>query len=77
MPQLDEQRLGFIDIYHGKAKAGGNSKAPDFEGQLKLSDGTVIRFKTWGELKEGITNNQKFSGYLYKLVEKQPEDKPF
>lgn len=67
---ITEKKLGFIDIYHGKAKAGGNSKAPDFEGQIKLTDGTIIRFKTWSELKEGLTNNQRFSGYLYQ-VEKE------
>lgn len=67
---ITEKKLGFIDIYHGKAKAGGNSKAPDFEGQIKLTDGTIIRFKTWSELKEGFINNQRFSGYLYQ-VEKE------
>lgn len=63
-----ETKKGFIDIYHGKAKAGGSLKAPDFEGQIKLQDNTIIRFKAWSELKEGITNNERFSGYLYELV---------
>jgi hypothetical protein len=67
MSRLIENKLGYIDIYHGKVKADGNSKAPDFEGQIKLTDGTIIRFKTWSELKEGLTNNQRFSGYLYQL----------
>lgn len=67
MSGLVENKLGYIDIYHGKAKAAGNNKAPDFEGQIKLTDGTIIRFKTWSELKEGLTNNQRFSGYLYQL----------
>lgn len=65
---IKEVKKGFIDIYHGKLKANGNSKAPDFEGQIKLLDGTKIRFKVWSELQEGITNNEKFSGYLYELV---------
>lgn len=67
MPEIKEVKKGYIDIYHGKANAAGNSKAPQFEGQIKLLDGTIIRFKAWQELKEGITNNEKFAGYVYGL----------
>ena len=69
MANITENKLGFIDIYHGKAKAQGNDKAPVFEGTLKLQDGKRIRFKAWRELKENITNNEVFSGYLYELIE--------
>lgn len=65
---ITEVKKGFIDVYHGKLKASGNSKAPDFEGQIKLADGTRIAFKVWSELKETYTNNERFSGYLYELV---------
>lgn len=76
MVDLVESRIGFIDIYHGKAKNNGNDKAPHFEGQLKLSEGTIIRLKLWRELKENVPNNEKFSGYIYKLEEKKT-DNPF
>lgn len=66
MSDLVEKKLGFIDIYHGKAKAGGSAKAPHFEGTLKI-EGIQYRFKAWCELKEGITNNEKFSGHIYQL----------
>lgn len=68
MNEVREEKLGYIDIYHGKAKDQGNIKAPDFEGQIKLNDGTIIRFKSWSELKAGLTKNERFSGYLYKTV---------
>lgn len=68
---IKEVKKGFIDIYHGKLKASGNPKAPDFEGQIKLSDGTRIAFKAWSELKENYTNNERFSGYLYELVREE------
>jgi hypothetical protein len=63
---VKEIKKGFIDVYHGKAYNAGSAKAPIFEGQIKI-DGKVTRFKLWSELKEGITNNERFSGYLYEL----------
>lgn len=72
MNNVKEIKKGFIDLYHGKAKANGNDKAPDFEGQVKLSDGTIIRAKLWKELRENVTNNERFSGYIYQ-IEKSEE----
>ncbi len=66
MSNITEKKLGFIDIYHGKAKANGSINAPHFEGTLKI-EGIQYRFKAWSELREGITNNERFSGHIYQL----------
>ena len=68
MPNVKENKIGFIDLYHGKFKHEGNDKAQDLEGQIKIN-GVKYRCKIWLELQEGITKNEKFTGYIYELVE--------
>lgn len=66
MSDFKENRKGFIDLYHGKAKANGSNTAPDLEGQIKI-DGKPFRCKLWLEVKEGVTNNERFTGYVFEL----------
>jgi hypothetical protein len=71
MNNLREVKKGYIDIYHGKANSQGNDKAPVFEGQVKLEDGTIIRFKAWQESNSNYTKGERFSGYVYQTVKEE------
>lgn len=69
MSNLKEIKKGFIDIYHGKLYSNGNTKAPTFEGTLKLEDGRRLRFKAWKDVNGSYTGGERFSGAIFDLVE--------
>ncbi len=69
MSNFKEVKKGFVDIYHGKLYAGGNEKAPAFEGTIKLEDGRRLRFKAWREINSSYTGGERFSGAIFDLVD--------